>query len=86
MLRQLTNTSFIPIVLIWFRAFPLPINALGSCLDLSESSMARKLPGGQQVTTGVLVGEEGSIAVVRTKLCTTRPKPWLVKSRREILN
>ena len=28
LLRQLTNTSFIPIVLIWFRAFPLPIGQL----------------------------------------------------------
>ena len=30
---------------------------LGSCLDSCQSSMARKLPGGQQVATGVLVGE-----------------------------
>ena len=28
-------------------------NPLGSCLDSCQSSMARKLPGGQQVTTGV---------------------------------
>ena len=30
---------------------------LGSYLDSCQSSMARKLPGGQQVATGVLVGE-----------------------------
>ena len=36
---------------------------LGSCLDSCQSSMARKLPGGQQVATGVLVGE----AEVKTK-------------------
>ena len=30
---------------------------LGSCLDSCQSSMARKLPGGQHVATGVLVVE-----------------------------
>ena len=55
-LRQLTNTSLIPIVLM---VQSLPHVPLGSCLNLSESSMARKLPGGQQVTTGILVGGRG---------------------------
>ena len=36
---------------------------LGSCLDPCQSSMARKLPGGQQVATGVLVEEEARLIV-----------------------
>lgn len=36
--------------------------------------MARKLPGGQQVTTWVLVGEEARFAVVRSKLCHNQTK------------
>ena len=33
----------------------------GSCLDSWESSMARKVPGGQQVVTGVLEDEAKTV-------------------------
>ena len=38
---------------------------LGSCLDCCESSITRKLPGGQQVVTGVL---EEEVVLERRKL------------------
>ena len=72
LLRQLTNTSLIPIVLIWFRAFPRPIRQLPRLKWVLNGKEATRW------TTG-LQSWEASCA-------TTRPTQWLVKSRKEILN
>ena len=51
---------------------------LGSCLDSCQSSMARKLPGGQQVATGVLAGEAKVVARRSSSADTNRTKASIV--------
>ena len=80
-LRQLTNTSLIPIV-IWFRAFPMSHWAVAS------TWVSPQWQGSYQVDNRwPLVSWWGTRQGSWEASCTTtRPTPWLVKSRKEILN